>query len=371
MKTCLDSVLKQTWQKLDIILIDDGSTDGSAKVCDAYALLDQRVRVVHQENMGAALARKNGVLQALGKYICFVDADDWIQDEMIKFFIENIEDSDLVTSGCYQENPSGEFFERKDSFVEGSYDTEEKYRFFIDNMIVFENRFEDGLLPFLWNKMYRTDILKDVIGEVDTSIVYSEDRDLLFRYVLKTKKIKVLHQSFYYYRYNTESIMRKPNLNFMEDLNRLYLSLLQAFEHHSLNKSLIRQLQLFIVSRIYQIPRFMGFSQDAQIRGYIPPFSDLKGGSRVVLYGAGRVGIDYYRHICRLGVLELILWVDKASQKYQEYYPVVSPKKIDECMYDYIIIAVNRKELADEIRMELTERGITKEKILWRAPARL
>lgn len=369
LETCLDSVLRQTWKKLEVILIDDGSTDGSAGVCDEYALSDKRIRVTHQENMGAAIARKNGVLQAFGKYICFADADDWLQEGMVKSLVENIEDGDLITSGCYQENQLGVFLERKDSFDEGSYDTEERKKYFINNMVVFENRFEDGVLPFLWNKMYRADILKDVIKEVDTSIVYAEDRDLVFRYILRAKKIKVMHRSFYYYQYNNESIMRKPNLNFMEDLNRLYLSLLPTFEAHPLKESLIHQLQLFIVSRIYQIPRFMGFSPDTQMRGYVPPFSDLECGSRVILYGAGRVGVDYYRHIYRWGLLKLVLWVDKAGLEHNKPYPVVSPEKIDDCEYDYIIIAVKQKGLADEIKKELAERGIINEKILWRVPA--
>lgn len=156
----------------------------------------------------------------------------------------------------------------------------------------------------------------------------------------------------------------------MGDLNGLYLSLSKVFEVHPLKKSLMRQLQLFVISRIYQIPGFMGFCPDAQILGYVFPFSDLECGSKVVLYGAGRVGVNYYRHIYRQGALEMVLWVDKTFTEYQEhFYPVVSPDKLSGCEYDYIIIAVKQEKTADEIRTELTGKGITDEKILWRVPA--
>lgn len=152
--------------------------------------------MIHQKNKGAAAARKNGIRHASGNYVCFVDADDWIQDGMIKFFVDNIGECDLITSGCHCEDSFGGFYVRMDSFEDGVYDTEERLRYFMENMVVFKNRFEDGVLPFLVNKMYRTDILKDVIKEIDTAIVYAEDRDLLFHYILRVEKIRVVHKSF-------------------------------------------------------------------------------------------------------------------------------------------------------------------------------
>ena len=79
LRQCIDSILKQTYEQLDILFVDDGSTDSSGKICDEYRALDPRVRVIHKRNEGLMKARKTGVNYAKGDYVTFVDADDWIE----------------------------------------------------------------------------------------------------------------------------------------------------------------------------------------------------------------------------------------------------------------------------------------------------
>lgn len=76
---CVDSIINQTYNNLEIILVDDGSTDGSASICDEYVLKDSRVKVIHKENGGVSSARNIGIAEASGEYICFVDSDDWLE----------------------------------------------------------------------------------------------------------------------------------------------------------------------------------------------------------------------------------------------------------------------------------------------------
>lgn len=370
LEECLESIINQTYVNIELLLVDDGSTDGSSEVCDRYAKTDSRISVIHQKNMGAALARRNGVQRVAGEYICFVDADDRIDKGMIAFFVENIGECDLITSGCRCENLPNHYNERVDAFEEGIYDTKKAMEYLIANMITYQNRYEDGLLPFLINKMYKAAIVKEAVTDIEPFIVYAEDRDLLFRCVLKTKAVCVSHEIFYDYRYRETSIMHKENMRFMCDLNRLYLSLAKVFEQHPMRDSLMRQLQLFITSRIYSITRFMGFSADTGIFKYVFPYPDLDKESSIVLYGAGKVGLDYYRQIYRRKLAELVLWADKEWEKYQkDYLPVSAPEEIGSCVFDYLIIAVWKKDLADEIRQKLVDMGIAAEKILWNTPA--
>jgi glycosyltransferase involved in cell wall biosynthesis len=91
LKRCMDSVFSQTYRNLELILIDDGSTDGSAELCDRYALLDQRVRVVHQANGGVAAARNTGLDNATGEYISFLDSDDWVSPDIYAYLLNLIE----------------------------------------------------------------------------------------------------------------------------------------------------------------------------------------------------------------------------------------------------------------------------------------
>lgn len=93
-RQCIDSILAQTFTDFELILIDDGSKDNSGKICDEYAVKDNRIRVIHQKNCGVAAARNNGIANAKGEYICFVDADDWIDNTMLGHCLSCIKEND-------------------------------------------------------------------------------------------------------------------------------------------------------------------------------------------------------------------------------------------------------------------------------------
>lgn len=369
LEKCIRSIQKQTYKNLQILLIDDGSNDGSSVACDIFAEQDARIQVIHQKNQGAATARKSGIEAAEGEYICFVDADDYIANDMIEKLHSRMKDYDLVSSGCHCQKPTGEWFERFDSYPEGSYEGEKALMYLYSNLLIYQSRFEDGFLPFLWNKMYRTSILKQVIPEINLNLVYAEDRDLLFRYVLKCKKICVTHQAYYYYCYRKDSAVNSKNERFLSNLNELYLSLKNAFQGHKQEHILMYQLQMFINSRLYYIPSWMGFLPEAQMMRYILPYSISEKKKDIVLYGAGKVGRDFHCQLFRREDMDEILWVDKSWNTFQEKgFTVENPRKIADIEYDWIILAVKDSEVAGSIRTELCELGVPEQKIIWQPP---
>lgn len=99
---CVESILNQTFKELEVILVDDGSTDESGKICDYYALKDKRVRVVHQDNKGPSYARYIGVSAAEGRYVTFVDADDWLEEYAYEKVYKNIDDSEVIVNEIIQ-----------------------------------------------------------------------------------------------------------------------------------------------------------------------------------------------------------------------------------------------------------------------------
>ena len=107
LKRCVDSILAQTYENMEIILVDDGSKDSSGQICDSYAEKDNRIRVIHKENGGSNSARLAGVRAAMCEYICFVDSDDWIEPVMIEKMMEAAEreQADIVASGIYVDEP--------------------------------------------------------------------------------------------------------------------------------------------------------------------------------------------------------------------------------------------------------------------------
>ena len=107
LRQCLDSITAQTYQNLEIILVDDGSPDGCGGICDAYGAKDSRIRVIHQPNRGVAAARNAGLVTATGEWIGWVDADDWIDADLFSYLLSNAlnEQADVCICGRYEELP--------------------------------------------------------------------------------------------------------------------------------------------------------------------------------------------------------------------------------------------------------------------------
>lgn len=257
---CLNGVLAQTYQNIEIILVDDGSTDGSGELCDDFAEKDSRIIVIHQDNQGSIRARKTGVAAATGKYLCFVDSDDTVDADYISAMAEHINGYDLVTAGCYKEYP-GQWVKREDGLHEGSYNTSKEINYLLKNMMKMNFlRDVDGILPYMYAKLYRTDIAKETIKEVSDIITFTDDSAFLYRYILKCTSIYVTHIKRYYYWERPNSICNGRNDHVLSDLNELYLSLYPVFDRHPLKGELLKQLEKFIRVRIEYALSKLGFS---------------------------------------------------------------------------------------------------------------
>ena len=99
---CIQSVVRQSYHDFECILIDDGSNDGSGELCDNWAGIDNRIKVIHQQNQGVSIARNKGIKIAQGKYIVFIDSDDWVEENYLEALMES--NADYVISGIYIHN---------------------------------------------------------------------------------------------------------------------------------------------------------------------------------------------------------------------------------------------------------------------------
>ena len=149
---CLDSIINQSYKHLEIILVNDGSTDDSLDICNQYAQKDKRVTVINQQNKGVVLARKQGIKNAHGEYLSFIDADDYIAQEYFETMLNNIGISDVVTSSLIINNRVWE-----DAIAEGVYDLS-KTTEVIKNMIYKEGTSHNGLVTHITTKLFKTDI---------------------------------------------------------------------------------------------------------------------------------------------------------------------------------------------------------------------
>ena len=209
---CLDSIISQTYEKLEIILINDGSTDRCGEICKNYALKDSRVKYIYKQNGGLASARNAGLDIASGDYISFVDSDDWIDTDMYETLIYHLEttDSDIAVCGIKEVFPDATRFKSNTGNISFFNITEAIESLVSPNNIV---RFE------VWNKVFK----KDIIGEsrFKDKQIYEDvffDRKVFFR----VNKMVFIDKPFYNYLKvrdgNTNSFFKENRLQIFNEL---------------------------------------------------------------------------------------------------------------------------------------------------------
>ena len=194
---CVDSIINQTYKNLEIILVDDGSPDNCPKMCDDYAKIDSRIKVVHKENGGLSDARNAGMKVATGEYVSFIDSDDYISLDFYETLLETIvdNDSDIVECGVVKFYEDNNFDEYSDDLKVTNYDT----LYALDGLIN-ENPFKQHV----WNKLYKSNIVLDIpyaVGKLN------EDEFWTYQIFGKAKKVTRINKTMYYYFQRGSSIM--------------------------------------------------------------------------------------------------------------------------------------------------------------------
>lgn len=206
LRQCLDSILAQTFEDWECILMDDGSTDESGKICDEYAATDSRFVVIHKQNGGVSSARNMGLQSARGKYVWFIDSDDWIFCQSLCYFFEKLiaDDAEILFWGLV-EIPSNIINENLSKIPSECC----KDRKGCGEIISLLEQY--GLFGFACNKIFKKEIIEQSGLLFDTRISIREDHIFTLEYVKYVKKIQVLHIYPYYYRQRESSLMRKKN----------------------------------------------------------------------------------------------------------------------------------------------------------------
>lgn len=248
LERCLESVRRQTYEKLQIMIIDDGSIDQTGKIADSYAEKDKRFHVIHKENRGVSAARKTGLEQAVGEYIGFVDGDDYIEPEMYEKLVDlAIEyDADIVHCGYQMVFPNRVdlYYGTKQLKVQ---DTYTGVRDLLEG-----TQIEPGLV----NKIYRHQLFKDI--EYDENIVINED--LLLNYFLFHRSKKAVYTDVPYYHY----MIRKNSASTSDWNEHKLLDPLCVLERMYKQEN-NGELKRIICNRyIYQLVKLIIFQSDKQ-----------------------------------------------------------------------------------------------------------
>ena len=219
---CIDSILSQENTDFELILCDDGSTDKSGQIIDEYREKDERIRVLHKENTGVSDTRNQGIAVAKGKYIQFLDADDWITVDATKLLVRTMKEGgcDLVISDFYR--VIGERISHKGDIDADGILTQEE---FAEYMMVNPADFYYGVL---WNKLYKREIIEKYHLKMDESVSWCEDFLFNLEYLLHTKRIAALQVPIYYYM-KTEGSLATQGIN----LSKTIKMKISVFEYYN------------------------------------------------------------------------------------------------------------------------------------------
>lgn len=362
---CVLSICNQTYKNLEIILVDDGSTDRSGILCDALSQNDLRIKVLHKEHRGNAVARRDGVNKAQGKYIGFVDGDDWIEQDMYenlyRFAIKY--NAEMVTSAGYREYLQGVgSILLVDNLPEGIYDMSDSSNLLLHNIFPIGFNMEYASNGAIWNKLYKKDIIFDVMNRFDDNFTLYEDNVINIAAILKASKVYIQHKPFYHHRERENSITYRFDECAYEHLSKAYFYFKEIIGESVYKEILWDQLDEYMIHQVfYCFPIFLGGRYN--IPTYVFDINLIQLGSKIVLYGAGVIGQQYRKWIDILNAYQIVKWVDKKNG--------IGVEKVDslkEVEFDYILIAVKREKMAEEIKKQLFEYGIKEEKIVWDKP---
>ena len=229
---CVDSILKQSYNNLQIILVDDGSNDKSALICDEYTKKDSRILVIHKNNGGLSEARNVGIDDAKGDYICFIDSDDFVRETYVKDLLSIILEYNADIAVCLFEKGNSDRF--KDIIDEN------QPNIIVLNNIEALNKLYDEVLNVsmivVWNKLYSKNLFNKIrfpIGKIH------EDEFTMPKLLFEADKIVIINKKDYYYFQSPNSIMRSEF-----KINRL--DALEAFEEriNLFNKKGLNELEL-------------------------------------------------------------------------------------------------------------------------------
>lgn len=193
---CINSIINQTYNNLQIVLFDDGSTDNSLTVCKKYAAIDSRIEVYHQENMGVATTRNHLLEKVKGDYILFIDSDDWIEHDMVEYLLTKLieHDADIVTCGMVVNNNP----------VRTTHISIEMWN---QNKAIQEFLKHISFSGSLCNKIVKAEFMK--CQTVNCHISYGEDALFIWQVLQRVKKVLYTNKQLYHYRRNQSSLSRQ------------------------------------------------------------------------------------------------------------------------------------------------------------------
>lgn len=245
LRKCIDSVCGQTYRDLEIICIDDGSTDGSGAILDNYAERDSRIIAIHQENAGESAARNTGLRIMTGDYFAFLDCDDWIEPDTYELLLHRalLENADLVAASWFREtDESSEAIINKYSVVDELFNREQLL------MYIYQRDSYQGF-AYMWDKLYRRNLFFDSNNEkifFDEELILGGDVLFLARMALNTHSATYIDAPVYHYTQRKDSGCHSRDTKKRWDWVLAYIKVIKYIEDENIETNAMIWIKRFL-----------------------------------------------------------------------------------------------------------------------------
>lgn len=360
---CIQSVIKQTYKNIEIILVNDGSIDKSKDICDTYASIDNRIKVIHKTNGGLISARKAGLKQANGDYILYVDGDDWIEPNFITYYLKAAikYNADVVISS-HMENLAGRVEILSNTITPGFYNKEDLISKVYPKMLYNGKFSQFGIFSYVWGKLYRKEILIQNQLNVNEKIFIGEDAACLYPTLIDANSLVILDKPFYHYRQRVDSLIKTQKKNEINKITIFYNYLKKIFKKKGYLDIMLPQLQFFILSLL--TVRSEGPSIYNKLK-QLYPFNKVKYNDHIVICGGGTFGQHLYKRLKNYKHHKIVTWIDEWCEHYSKLgLPVVGFNILNTLKYDVIIIALIDEDISNQTLLKLVDMGVDKNKII-------
>lgn len=377
LKPCIDSICEQTYTRLEIILVDDGSTDDCGRICDDYAEIDSRITVLHKENGGLSSARNAGLDMAKGEYISFVDADDTVHPSFIEILIGLCRDYQCTIAQC-------DYLTVAENSLRLPLNTLQSIKLYNNKQALYELCCTSNGTKYTvaWNKLYKKELFQNIrypLGRIH------EDEFTTYLLLWKSEKTAVINQYLYYYLQRSDSIMGsgfsvkrldgleafRERLEFLKDkqLWEEYEGTLRAMIH-LIESSCSRLWEKGKASE--SICAELWKEKEAAERELRelhlkkgPKGNAFPRDARIILYGAGYWGRVCYQRMKESQYGVIVGWVDNAWNELEKTeYPVGPVDAFMRISFDYVLLAIKDRLVQEEVAANLVGWGIPREKIV-------
>ncbi len=370
----IKSVLRQTFQDWELILVDDGSTDTSGEICDIYSEKDNRIYAYHTDNSGALCATFFGIERSQSDCIFIIDSDDWVEPNMIEEMMTSFEENkcDMVCAGRVDHDFQGNVQRIINNNVKcGYYSNIEEMKYIKRNLFLSDSDCDYNIGGFLGHKGTKgisAELAKAVARELKEyeeikNVKLYEDRLFSYCCLLRAHSVKVTDSTYYHYRYNEESVFRSKNCKFLSGMEVYDNIMRKQIALYGTSDMTEQWERWYIFTLLKGLKKYKNINPLASYK--CPVMDDLKG-KKVVIFGAGQVGVDYYNDFLNNDI-DVVLWTDNSKKK-REDYQLSNADDIMEKDFDYVVCAAASEMTMKRIKEQLVEMGIDKDVILCEKP---